>query len=61
MHYDAAGKLKNIFGGRGEGKENLDNAHGIVIDKRKTPLLYLLLTEPAIVLNVFRLMENCSK
>ena len=42
MHYDEQGKLKNIFGGRGEGKENLDNAHGIVIDKRKTPFTLLI-------------------
>lgn len=42
MHYDAKGKLKNIFGGRGEGKENLDNAHGIVIDKRQTPYTLLV-------------------
>jgi len=42
MHYDAAGKLKNIFGGRGEGKENLDNAHGIVVDRRKTPFTLLI-------------------
>ena len=42
MHYDEQGKLKNIFGGRGEGKENLDNAHGIVIDKRNTPFTLLI-------------------
>jgi hypothetical protein len=42
MHYDEAGKLKNVFGGRGEGKENLDNAHGILIDKRKTPFTLLI-------------------
>lgn len=34
MQYDAMGKLKNIFGGRGPGTENLDNAHGITVDKR---------------------------
>lgn len=35
MHYDAAGKLKNIFGGKGTQTENLDNAHGITVDRRK--------------------------
>jgi peptidylamidoglycolate lyase len=35
LHYDKNGHLKNYFGGRGEGEEHLDNAHGIVIDRRK--------------------------
>jgi sugar lactone lactonase YvrE len=35
LHYDASGKLKGYFGGRGSGDENLDNAHGIVIDIRQ--------------------------
>ena len=34
MHYDANGKLLDFFGGRGEGDEKLDNAHGITVDKR---------------------------
>ena len=34
LHYDAAGKLKGYFGGKGTGDEHLDNAHGIVIDRR---------------------------
>jgi len=34
LHYDANGKLLNYFGGKGEGDEKLDNAHGITIDKR---------------------------
>lgn len=34
MQYDSAGKLKNYFGGRGEGDKHLDNAHGICWDKR---------------------------
>lgn len=34
-HYDKDGHLKNIFGGRGEGDEHLDNAHGICIDYRQ--------------------------
>jgi peptidylamidoglycolate lyase len=34
LHYDEHGKLKNFFGGRGEGDKHLDNAHGICIDKR---------------------------
>jgi len=34
MHYDANGKLKHYFGGRGDEEKNLDNAHGITVDKR---------------------------
>ena len=30
-HYDAQGKIKNIFGGRGTEEKFLDNAHGIMI------------------------------
>ena len=33
-HYDKNGKLKGFFGGKGEGDEHLDNAHGIAIDRR---------------------------
>src|SRR6187200_1345746 len=33
-HYDAQGKIKNIFGGRGTEEKHLDNAHGITIDHR---------------------------
>jgi peptidylamidoglycolate lyase len=36
-HYDAQGKIKNIFGGRGNEEKNLDNAHGITIDYRTMP------------------------
>ena len=36
-HYDNGGKIKNIFGGRGEGEKHLDNAHGICIDYRTNP------------------------
>jgi hypothetical protein len=40
LHYDNAGKLKGYFGGRGQGDEKLDNAHGIVVDTRnKKPSL----------------------
>lgn len=34
LHYDNKGKLKNYFGGRGEGDTHLDNAHGICFDTR---------------------------
>lgn len=34
LHYDNKGKLKNYFGGRGEGDVHLDNAHGICFDTR---------------------------
>lgn len=40
LHYDQQGKLLNYFGGRGDGEEKLDNAHGICIDNRNgTPTL----------------------
>ncbi|HEY6979173.1 MAG TPA: 6-bladed beta-propeller [Chitinophagaceae bacterium] len=42
MHYDANGKLKNFFGGRGEGDEHFDNAHGITIDTRQEQLTLLI-------------------
>ena len=34
MRYDRNGKLLNYFGGRGQGDNQLDNAHGICIDTR---------------------------
>lgn len=34
IHYDSKGQVKNIFGGRGEGEQHLDNAHGICVDNR---------------------------
>ena len=37
IHYDVQGKIKNVFGGRGDKESNLDNAHGICIDYRTTP------------------------
>ncbi|WP_253906389.1 6-bladed beta-propeller [Chitinophaga sp. SYP-B3965] len=40
LHYNAEGKLQNFFGGKGKEDKNLDNAHGITIDKRNgTPTL----------------------
>ncbi len=42
MQYDKNGKLKHFFGGRGDGDEHLDNAHGILFDWRKeTPTLLI--------------------
>jgi sugar lactone lactonase YvrE len=35
LHYDSSGKLLGYFGGRGEGEEKLDNAHGICVDRRQ--------------------------
>lgn len=35
LHYNAEGKLLNYFGGRGTETKNLDNAHGVCIDKRQ--------------------------
>jgi sugar lactone lactonase YvrE len=34
LHYDSKGHLLNYFGGRGNGDEHLDNAHGILLDPR---------------------------
>ena len=42
IHYDASGKIKNVFGGKGSATENLDNAHGITVDKRQTPHTLLI-------------------
>jgi hypothetical protein len=40
IHYDQYGKIKNYFGGKGLGDMHLDNAHGVVIDRRQgTPSL----------------------
>lgn len=40
IHYDATGRIKNVFGGRGETEAHLDNAHGICFDNRNgTPTL----------------------
>jgi peptidylamidoglycolate lyase len=36
LHYDEKGRLKNAFGGRGEGDKFFDNAHGICIDYRRS-------------------------
>ena len=44
MHYDAKGNLKNVFGGRGEGDEYFDNAHGICYDDRDKKKPCLLIT-----------------
>jgi peptidylamidoglycolate lyase len=44
MQYDAQGKLKNFFAGRGDKPENLDNAHGICVDTRR-PDPTLLITD----------------
>lgn len=35
MHYSAEGKLKNVFGGKGDTPAHFDNAHGITIDTRQ--------------------------
>lgn len=34
MRYDKSGKLLSYFGGKGDGDNHLDNAHGICIDRR---------------------------
>ena len=42
VHYDTSGKIKNIFGGRGQEEKNFDNAHGICIDYRSSPETLLI-------------------
>ncbi len=44
LHYDAQGNLKNVFGGRGDGDEYFDNAHGICYDNRDAKNPCLLIT-----------------
>ena len=44
LQYDSTGKLKNHFGGRGDGDIHFDNAHGICFDRR-TPQTTLLITD----------------
>ena len=44
LHYDALGKLKNVFGGNGVGDAYFDNAHGICIDDRHPDDIHLLIT-----------------
>ena len=44
LQYDKTGKLKSHFGGRGDGDQHLDNAHGICIDRR-TGVDTLLVTD----------------
>jgi hypothetical protein len=36
LHYDKNGKLLHYFGGRGDGDEHFDNAHGICWDTRRS-------------------------
>ncbi len=42
-HFNSKGELLNIFGGRGEGNDYFDNAHGICLDDRdkKNPTLLI--------------------
>lgn len=42
LRYDSKGKLKNTFGGRGDGDEYLDNAHGITLDRRSGEVTLLV-------------------
>lgn len=44
VHYDAAGRLKNIFGGKLGLPDSLYNAHGIAIDTRDPANTTLLVT-----------------
>ncbi len=42
LHYNAQGQLLNVFGGKGEGPESFDNAHGIAIDRRSGQEILLI-------------------
>ncbi len=44
LHYNSKGELLNVFGGRGDGEEHFDNAHGICIDDRNPDDICLLIT-----------------
>lgn len=44
LHYDERGNLLNSFGGKGEGAEKFDNAHGICVDYRNA-MPTLLITD----------------
>lgn len=42
--YDAKGNYKGIFGGKGEGAQFLNNAHGIAVDNRNPSNPHLIVT-----------------
>ncbi|MBS1748951.1 MAG: 6-bladed beta-propeller [Bacteroidetes bacterium] len=42
IHYDEKGNIKNYFGGKGNTTANLDNAHGITIDRRQADMTLLV-------------------
>ncbi|UJH67079.1 6-bladed beta-propeller [Allomuricauda sp. SCSIO 65647] len=44
LHYDAKGKLLNVFGGKGDEDHLFNNAHGICIDDRNSDNISLLIT-----------------
>ena len=44
LHYNAKGELLHVFGGRGEGDQFFDNAHGICLDTREAGSPTLLIT-----------------
>jgi hypothetical protein len=58
LHYDKDGKLKSFFGGRGEGDEHFDNAHGNCIDSRNPTPTLLVTDRTRNCLSVSPWMEN---
>ncbi|MBN8859989.1 MAG: hypothetical protein J0H29_16450 [Sphingobacteriales bacterium] len=42
IQYDEKGNIKNYFGGKGDTTANLDNAHGITIDRRQGDMTLLV-------------------
>ncbi|MCB0519913.1 MAG: 6-bladed beta-propeller [Lewinellaceae bacterium] len=45
LHYNSKGELLHFFGGKGDDDTSLDNAHGIVVDRREAGNQTLLITD----------------
>ena len=57
IQYDEKGKIKNYFGGKGDTTANLDNAHGITIDRRQGDMTLLVTDRTR---NCFKRFSSCS-
>lgn len=51
IHYNAKGELLNVFGGKGDGDDHFENAHGICVDNRSGTETLLITAR----------MQNCIK
>jgi peptidylamidoglycolate lyase len=58
LQYDSKGNLKHFFGGRGEGDEHLDNAHGICFDTRNKDQTLLITDRTR---NCFKVFSKSGK